>query len=154
MSVIQNNYELYTKKYKQSEKGKITSKRYRLSDKNKTAQKRYRQSKKGKKAIEEKNRRYRKTTYGCLSKRFHAIKPRCTNSNSQWYHCYGGRGIKCKFKSAKEFVNYVVKELHYDNYEKVKGLQIDRINNNGHYESGNIRFVTAKVNSNNKAKTK
>lgn len=152
MNVTANR--LYTKKYKQSEKGKVASKRYRLSDKNKAAQKRYRQSDKGKEAIKEKDKRYRKTIYGCLSKRFYAIRHRCNNPNSRWYHCYGGRGIKCKFKSVKEFINYVIKELHYSSYMKIKGLQIDRIDNDGHYEKGNIRFVTAKMNANNRRKRK
>lgn len=138
------------KKYKQSEKGKIVEKRYRLSNKNKAVQKRYRQSEKGKETIRRKQRRYAKTIYGCLLKRFSAIKQRCNNPDSQWYHCYGGRGIKCKFRSTKEFVNYVVNELKYDNYNKIKKLQIDRIDNNGHYEPGNIQFVTAKENSNNR----
>ncbi len=85
-----------------------------------------------------------------MAKRFHAINQRCTKPNSQWYHCYGGRGIKNKFKSVKEFVGYVVNELRYDNYNKVRGLQIDRIDNDGHYERGNIRFVTCKENSMNR----
>lgn len=144
------NKRLSNKKYKQSEKGQIVQKRYRLSDKNKAAQKRYRQSEKGKETIRNKQRRYAKTIYGCLLKRFCAIKDRCYNPSSQWYHCYGGRGIKCKFKSTKEFVDYIVHELKYDEYEKIKGLQIDRIDNNGHYEKGNIRFVTAIENSNNR----
>lgn len=90
----------------------------------------------------------RKTIIGCLRNRFHVIKYRCNNSKAKDYDRYGGRGIKIKFKNANEFINYVINELKIDPRE----LQTDRINNNGHYESGNIRFVTAKVNMNNRRK--
>ncbi len=92
---------------------------------------------------------YRKqhpTIIGYLRRLFQVIKDRCTNSNHPHYHRYGGRGIKLKFKSPDEFINYVMGALKVD----PRKLQIDRINNNGHYEPDNIRFVTAKVNSNNR----
>ena len=88
----------------------------------------------------------RETIKGCLRGRFHDIQKRCTNPNCEAYGCYGGRGIKNKFKSAREFIDYVVNELQVD----PRGLQIDRIDNNGNYEPGNIRLVTAKENCNNR----
>lgn len=87
-----------------------------------------------------------------LRRRFATIKTRCTNPKHKSYMIYGGRGIQCRFKSSQEFVDYVINDLGYNTYEKIKELWIDRINNNGHYESGNIRFVSAKINNNNKRK--
>ena len=36
--------------------------------------------------------------------------------------------------------------------EQIKGLTIDRIDNDGHYEPGNIQFISHKLNCNNKLK--
>ena len=93
-------------------------------------------------------REYKSTLIGQLRNCFSKIKQRCENPNATDYERYGGRGIRCNFKSSDEFVDYVVNTLKVD----PRGLQIDRINNDGHYELGNIRFVTAKVNANNKRK--
>ena len=78
------------------------------------------------------------------------MKERCSNPKRKAYERYGGRGIKCLFNSPDEFINYVINELQID----PRGLQIDRINNNGHYEPGNIRFVTSKINNNNRRNSK
>jgi len=92
------------------------------------------------------DRNYRKTFIGYLHKLFIVIKQRCNNPKTENYKYYGGRGIKCLFKSADEFIDYVVNKLQVD----PRGLQIDRIDNNGNYEPGNIRFVTCKENANNR----
>lgn len=95
-------------------------------------------------------RKYRQTLKGCLRDRFQNMKRRCIDSNFREYKHYGGRGIKCLFKSSREFVDYVVNELQAD----PRGLQIDRINNDGNYEKGNIRFVTHSENCKNRRKRK
>lgn len=97
-------------------------------------------------------KRYCKTLIGNLRHRFRQIKERCNNPKTVGYKYWGGRGIKCLFKSANEFIDYVTNDLGYDTIEKLKKLQIDRIDNDGHYEKGNIRFVTAKENCNNRQK--
>lgn len=74
---------------------------------------------------------------------FMHIKRRCENKNCHAYHRYGGRGIKCLFASANEFISWA----ESNGYRK--GLQVDRINNDGHYEPLNCRFVTSKENNNN-----
>jgi len=93
-------------------------------------------------------KRYYKTVIGCLRARFHCMRRRCANPKDIGYKYYGGRGIKCLFRSSDEFVDYVINVLKID----PRGLQIDRIDNNGHYEPSNIRFTTAKENSNNRRK--
>ena len=90
---------------------------------------------------------YYQTIRGRLRHVYHGMKSRCTNLNDKRYEGYGGRGIECRLTS-DEFVDYVISTLKID----PRGLQVDRINNDGHYEKGNIRFVTAKVNSNNRRK--
>ena len=93
------------------------------------------QYKRKKKALQE----WRKTLEGKLAIRYYDMKARCSNPNHKRYKDYGGRGIKCLFTTSKEFVEYIFSEL-----------EIDRINNNGHYEPGNIRLTTGKENSNNR----
>lgn len=71
---------------------------------------------------------------------------RCTNPKAKSYYNYGGRGITVKFKDNAEFLAHLITLDGYDN----PNLQLDRENNNGHYEPGNLRFVTPKVNINNR----
>lgn len=85
-----------------------------------------------------------------LRRRLSNAQQRCTNSKAKSYKWYGQRGIKCLFTSFEQFYNHVVDDLGIKNLEQLKGLQLDRINNDGHYEPGNIRFVTQKVNLNNR----
>lgn len=86
------------------------------------------------------NRNYRKTIKGYLVTVFHHLKMRCGDLTYHAYHRYGGRGIKCLFRSSIEFVDYVINELKIDPRE----LEIHRIDNNGHYKLGNIEFLTPK----------
>ncbi len=122
------------RKYWQTKKGKITCKKYRKTNK-------------GKAAIKISLKRYRSTIRGMLRNTFAHIKERCNDPNHSRYKDYGGRGIKLKFTS-DEFVNYVVNVLKID----PRRLEVDRIDNNGNYEPGNIRFVTHKKNCNNKGR--
>ena len=80
------------------------------------------------------------------------MKDRCYNQNHRCYKHYGGRGITvCKEwkDSFQEFFNYVSQLSHFDE----KGYSLDRINNNGNYEPGNVRWATAKEQSNNRRTT-
>ena len=88
-------------------------------------------------------REYRKTLGGCLASRFGNIKDRCENPNNKDYKRYGALGIQCKFKSVNDFIEHILDDL-----------QMDRINNNGHYEKGNIRLTTAKEQANNRRNSK
>jgi len=92
----------------------------------------------------------RNTPRGRLYEVYYNLSQRTTNPKCKDYHNYGGRGIGNKFKNFTDFYNYVVDELGYDDIKKLKGLQIDRIDNDGHYEPGNIRFVTCSENCKNR----
>lgn len=92
------------------------------------------------------SKKYRSTLIGCLRERFNRIKERCNDPRHPRYKDYGGRGIRCLFNTSDEFIDYVTNELKID----PRGLQVDRIENNGNYEPGNIRFVTPKVNCSNR----
>jgi hypothetical protein len=65
---------------------------------------------------------------------YFAAKTRCTNPKQPHWHLYGGRGIKFRFKSFEQFY----KEMG----DRPKGKSLDRINNEGHYEPGNVRWAT------------
>ena len=72
---------------------------------------------------------------------------RCYRKNTKSYKDYGGRGIKICDKWLND----------YDSFEKwcfengwEKGLEIDRINNEGDYTPDNCRFVTRRDNCNNR----
>lgn len=115
----------------------------------------YRQSEKGKKyfsnyrktgKVKEGQKKYYSTIRGILNARYHNILTRCNNPNCKRYEDWGGRGIRCLFESFNDFYDYVVNHLQVNPI----GLQIDRINNDGNYERGNIRFVTPKINANNR----
>jgi hypothetical protein len=62
---------------------------------------------------------------------------RCTNRNDSQYSNYGGRGIEVRFASFAEF--YV--ELGAKPEPKHL-YSVDRIDNDGHYEKGNVRWAT------------
>lgn len=69
---------------------------------------------------------------------------RCTKKNHQSYHNYGGRGISIYsewLNDPRLFVEYLTTLDGCDN----PNLVIDRIDNDGNYEPGNIRFVDYSV---------
>lgn len=67
------------------------------------------------------------------------IHTRCTNTKTWQYNYYGGRGIKNNFNSFLDFYTYV---SSLDKYKDatLKNLTIDRIDNNGNYEVGNLKW--------------
>jgi len=70
--------------------------------------------------------------------KFHlyAIKTRCNNKNVPHYKYYGGRGIKCLI-TAEE-----LKEIWFrDKAYEMQKPEIDRTDNDGHYEYDNCRFI-------------
>lgn len=100
-------------------------------------------------------RHYRKhynTLRGRLYQKYTDLNFRCNNPKSPAYKDYGGRGIQNLFPSFDAFFSYITNDLGITKFSQIDGLQIDRINNNGNYEPGNIRFVTAHVNMVNRSR--
>ena len=81
------------------------------------------------------------------------IKTRCYNKKENRWHRYGGRGITV----CGEWINSYIKFKEYilDNLgERPEGYSIDRINNDGHYEPGNVRWADASTQMLNRQKFK
>lgn len=73
---------------------------------------------------------------------------RCNNPKSQAYDRYGGRGIKVHptWQGRGGFEHFIA----YMGQRPSPEHQIDRIDNDGNYEPGNVRWATAKQNSRNR----
>lgn len=91
------------------------------------------------------------TKHGCstkpLCKVLYGMIARCYNLNDVSYRHYGERGITvCQewLDSPRAFIEWG----EANGYKK--GLQIDRMDNDGNYEPSNCRFVTCKENTANR----
>lgn len=78
---------------------------------------------------------------GWLLRRLEAARQRCTNPNDSGWHRYGARGVEFKFPSVAEAAVWVMENLGLE-----KGKELDRVDNNGGYEPGNLRWATRKQN--------
>ncbi len=67
---------------------------------------------------------------------FYACRQRCENKNHRSYKWYGARGIK--FLMTHEDIEFL---WNRDGAKNMKCATIDRIDNNGHYEISNCRFM-------------
>ena len=67
---------------------------------------------------------------------FHLARKRCNNPKDPNYKYYGGRGIAFLFSSVEELIASVGRRPSRE-------YSLDRINNNGNYEPGNVRWATA-----------
>lgn len=74
---------------------------------------------------------------------YYAARRRCTNSCDRHYKDYGGRGIEFRFKSFQEFITEVGPRPSPE-------LTLDRVDNDGHYEQGNLRWATPKEQASNR----
>jgi hypothetical protein len=78
---------------------------------------------------------------------------RCSNPKKDNYKDYGGRGIKVCTDWLK-FENFLAYLTANNMYPKPAGMSIDRIENDGNYEPGNIRWADAVTQSNNRRNVK
>ena len=84
-----------------------------------------------------------------LYKIWRSMLNRCQDKKAVGYFHYGGRGIIV----CEEWQDYMTFKQWALANDYDKDLTIDRINPNGNYEPGNCRWVTWKVQANNKRNT-
>jgi hypothetical protein len=83
-----------------------------------------------------------------LHARWLGMLARCCNPKHKAYPRYGGRGIQVCQRWRESFVAFV-EDMGFPPTEK---HTLDRINNDGHYEPGNVRWATNKENCQNTRK--
>jgi hypothetical protein len=89
-----------------------------------------------------------------LTKLYHSIKYRLFNNNHKDYHNYGGRGITIDLtwkNNKSKFIDDIISSI---GSRPSNDHQLDRIDTNQGYYLNNLRWVTPKVNCNNKRNNK
>jgi hypothetical protein len=73
---------------------------------------------------------------------------RCTNPENRSFKNYGARDIRVygPWFSVAEFIAWITANLG----ERPDGCSLDRINNDGHYEPGNVRWSTSSAQARNR----
>ena len=79
-----------------------------------------------------------------LVARVKSMKSRCTKVGHKAYPDYGGRGIKFRFSSVRAGAEWIKANLVIP--KQSRDTQLDRINNDGHYEPGNLRWTSKRLN--------
>lgn len=82
-----------------------------------------------------------------LVRRAKSMKSRCENSSHIAFADYGARGIEFRFPSPRSCAEWVKANLGLPPQDR--NTQLDRIDNEGHYEPGNLRWASKALNCNN-----
>jgi hypothetical protein len=69
-------------------------------------------------------------------------RARCNNPHHASFHDYGGRGIEFRFESFEAFYAHLG--------PRPRGYTLERVDNDGHYELGNVRWATREDQQNNR----
>lgn len=88
----------------------------------------------------------RTTEYSC----WESMISRCENKNNKYWHNYGGRGITIDQRWRRNFLEFL-KDV---GRRPGKEYSLDRINNDGNYEPGNVRWATRKQQGQNRRQRK
>ena len=73
---------------------------------------------------------------------YHEAKKRCTYPKLKCFKDYGGRGIEFRFTSFNSFLEHIGRKPSPEH-------SLDRIDVNGHYEAGNVRWAIKTVQARN-----
>lgn len=87
-----------------------------------------------------------RSTPDWLRRRFTAAKNRCTSPGDARWESYGGRGIEFRFESVDAAAQWMITNCGLPD----RSMELDRINNDGHYEPGNLRWATRHQNVHNR----
>jgi hypothetical protein len=91
----------------------------------------------------QRNRKYHDPRAEMLALRYDAMVQRCERETHKQSRDYKGRGIKVLFESREAFVRWALDKWPDTDF---KGLEFDRIDNDGHYAPDNLRLVTSREN--------
>lgn len=84
-----------------------------------------------------------------LDRRLTAAKQRCENPDDPGYKNYGARGVEFRFPSVTAAGLYVMEHMGL-----MREFELDRIDNNGHYAPGNLRWATRSMQCRNARRSK
>lgn len=88
-----------------------------------------------------------------LYNRVQAMRARCCSPSNEQYPAYGGKGVEFRFSGVKDGTLWIMENLRLPEFTTIaerSRIQIDRIDPYGHYEPGNLRWLSVELNQQNK----